>query len=76
MKQSLITALIVSLVWALIFTRSQADSDKAILILEGRVEQLQQALEMMSLTPIQAPAQAPAKPAPGQAKPPRNPLVV
>jgi hypothetical protein len=75
MKQSLITALVVSLVWALIFTRAQADADRAILILEGRVEQLQQTLDFMSLTP--RPAQGPAQaPPPGKPKPPRNPLVV
>jgi hypothetical protein len=74
MKQSLMTALIVSLVWALIFTRAQADADKAILILEGRVEQLQQTLDFMSLVPRQAPGPAQAPPA--RAKPKRNPLVV
>jgi hypothetical protein len=67
MRTSLLTALIVSLFWALIYTRAEADADRAILILEGRVEQLEQALEIMSLSPA---------PAPAQAKPKRNPLVV
>jgi hypothetical protein len=76
MKQTLLTALIVSLVWALIFTRAQADADKAILILEGRVEQMQQTLDFMSLVPRQGPGLGPVQAPPAQAKPKRNPLVV